>query len=423
MDVFANLSYNCVIVGGGAAGVSAAVGAAKAGASVLLIERNPYFGGQATHCSLPSYCGFFTQADPAEQAVGGIGQIVLDNLASIGFYNGPQRALRTGTCVIPIDAEATKYAFDKCLLDSNAHYLLHTRVVDVEIADGTVKAVICSTDRGRLKVRADVFVDASGEANLVAMAGGNYRASSGEGESQVATMMFRIGGVPVSADIHPYKVQEAILKAKAAGIGPLSKDLGIIIRMPGSSGDILSILADEKTDGLTPDSLTCSEISGRQQAWAYLEAFRRFLPGFEEAYLVQTGPKIGIRDTRHIVGEYTLTKEDVLEARRFPDAIARGAWYIEAHIEQGKPSVTKPIKDLSYFGIPLGCLKVTGLTNVWAGGRIISCDPVAFASIRVMGTSFATGHAAGVAAAIQSQNGRINAENVRNELRRQGGII
>ena len=149
--------YDCVVIGGGAAGVAAAVGAAKAGSSVLLIEKNPYFGGQATHCTLPSYCGFFTQADPTEQAVGGIGQIVLDNLSSIGFYDGPKRTLRTGTCIVPIDAEATKYALDQCMMDSAADYLLHTIVIDVEVEAGRVNAIICATDEGNIRVQAKLL--------------------------------------------------------------------------------------------------------------------------------------------------------------------------------------------------------------------------------------------------------------------------
>ena len=423
MELIKEIEYDCAVVGGGASGVAAAIGAAQTGVKTLLIERSPYFGGQATHANVPSYCGFFTQSDPPEQAVAGVGQMVLANLASLGFYQGPRKTARTGTHIVTLDAEAVKFAMDKCITASRADYLLHTAVISAEVVDGLVKSITCITDGGRLRIGAKSFVDASGEGNLVAMCGGGFKIGDGNGHMQVGTMMFRIGGVPLDVDINPFTIQEAILKGKDAGITPLGKDLGIIVRIPGKSGDVLGILADEEVDPLDVENLTKCEISGRKQAWAYLETFRRFLPGFENAYLVHSGPQFGVRDSRHIIGEYVLTGEEAISGRRFHDAIARGAWYCESHPEKGKPNISIPIKDLSYFHIPIGCLKVKNKQNLWAAGRIISCDSIAFASVRVMGTGFATGQAAGVAAALQAHKGVVDIEAVQKELIQQGAII
>jgi len=243
------------------------------------------------------------------------------------------------------------------------------------------------------------------------------------GHLQSGTMMLRIGGILPEANVHPDHVAEAVRSGKAAGIGPMTKELGTVIRSPGLSGDVMFILPDEGVNGLDTLSLTAAQMSARRQAWAYLETFRRFLPGCENAYIVQTGPKIGIRETRRIIGDYVLTAQDVLEARRFPGAIARGAWPVELHPEPGGPNVWQSIHDQSYYEIPLSCLNVHGVRNLWAAGRIISCDPVAFASVRVMGTCFATGHAAGVAAALSSRGLPADAELVRQELLRQKAII
>ncbi|MCK9910065.1 FAD-dependent oxidoreductase, partial [Microbacteriaceae bacterium K1510] len=123
------------------------------------------------------------------------------------------------------------------------------------------------------------------------------------------------------------------------------------------------------------------------------------------------------------VGEYTLTGADVLEAMRHEDAVARGGWPVELHPEPGSPNVWHPIKNQSYYDVPLRSIKVKGIDNLWAGGRTIDCDAMAFASARVMGTAFATGHAAGVAGSLFASKGQTDTSSVRAELLRQGAII
>lgn len=414
--------YDVVVVGGGAAGVGAAIGSAQTGAKTLLIDKNPYFGGAATHSSVLTYCGFFTQADPAEQIVGGVGQQVLDQLSKLGLYDGPKRTPRTGTSIVLLDPEITKYALDLCIQQSTVDPLLHATVMDVVEEDGKIRTITGFDDLGQFSVTAGAFVDASGEANLTSLTEQTVQIGDYEGRFQAATLMMRIGGVGAETDIHPDTVARAINQAKSANIEHLTKELGTIVRMP-SSQDMLAILVDEQTSGLSAFSLTKAEMSARRQAWAYLQAFRQFLPGFESAYLVQTGPKIGIRETRHIIGEETLTGDDVIAGRKRTDTIARGGWPVELHPEPGQPNVWQPIKDHSYYDIPLQTLQVKGMQNLWAAGRIISCDPIAFASVRVMGTAFATGHAAGVTAAIHADTGRPTLESVQKELRAQQAII
>jgi hypothetical protein len=321
-----------------------------------------------------------------------------------------------------LDPEITKLALDRCLVESKVEPLLHSRVIGVELDNEKVRSIECVNHNGKFVIHASAFVDASGEADLTALAGGTVRVGDHMGQFQSATLMVRIGGVPLDADIHPLSVNEAIKRAKASGIQPLTKELGTIIRMPGSN-DVLTILADESVNGLDSWDLTRAEISARAQAWAYMEAFKKYLSGFENAYLVQTGPQIGIRETRHIVGEYSLTGEDVMKGRRQRDAIARGGWPVELHTKPGEPNEWHRIADDSFYDIPLRSLKVNDLKNVWAGGRIIDCDYMAFASARVMGTAFATGHAAGIAAAIYVEKGIAESDMVRKELLKQGAIV
>ena len=415
------MQFDVVVAGGGAAGIAAAVGASRTGARTLLIERNPYFGGAATHSSVLVYCGFFAQKEPVEQVVGGVGGRVLEKLQALGVYEGPYRNPTSGNVIVLLDPEATKYALDTAVREADVVPRLHCQVIGAEVGRDGVQAIECFDHTGRFTVTAAAFVDASGEADLTAFAGGAVRVGDGEGRVQAGTLVMRIGGVGPGATLRRDTFYEAIVRAKQEGVASLTKEKGMVLRMPGS-GDVLAMFADEQVDGLDSASLTQAEMSARRQAWSYLGVFRRHVPGFEHAHLVQTGPAIGVRETRHIEGEYVLTGEDVLSGARQPDAVARGGWPVEIH-QPGAPAVYRQIRDKSFYEIPLRSLKVRGLANLWCAGRVMSCDPLAFASARVMGTAFATGHAAGVAAAHHAALRTVDAEAVRRELRDQGAFV
>ncbi|WP_231881846.1 FAD-dependent oxidoreductase [Anaerosporomusa subterranea] len=412
--------YDVVIVGGGSAGIAAAVGAAALGAKTLLIERSSFLGGQATNCSIPTYDGFFTRAEPSEQVVGGVGRQIIDKLS---MMNACQKPLRSpwGNVMLPVNNEAVKVALDACIEESGADFLLHTRVIGAEVSDGGITAVECVDDGGVFSIKAAAFVDASGECNLTAMARGGFFTPD-PADMQVGTLLIRFGGVSQGADLRPQCFKTAIASAKASGIGPLSKDSGFVMRVSGSN-DVIATLANERVNALDSASLTAAEIAARKQARAYLQALRQFLPGFEDAYINQTGPQLGIRETRHAIGEYVITGEDVVQARRHEDAVARGCWPVERHSNAGALAAYEWILNDSYYDIPLRSLKNKGLSNLWGAGRTVSCDLIAFASVRVMGTAFATGHAAGVAAALFAQKGYAEIAQVQAELVRQKAII
>ena len=350
--------YDVVVVGGGSAGIAAAVGAAAHGAKTLLIERSPFFGGQATNCSIPTYDGFFTRAEPYKQVVGGVGQQVIDKLS---MMNACQKPLRSpwGNVMLPVNNEAVKVALDACVEESGADFLLHTRVIGAKVIDGGITSVECVDDGGVFSINASAFVDASGECNLTAMAGGEV-STPDPVDMQVGTLLTRFGGVSHEADLRPQCFKTAIARAKASGISPLSKDSGFVMRVPDSN-DVIAILANERVNGLDSSSLTSAEIAARKQTRAYLQALRQFLPGFEDAYINQTGPQLGVRETRHTIGEYVITGEDVIQARRHEDAVARGCWPVERHTSAGSLAAYEWILNDSYYDIPLRALKNKGL--------------------------------------------------------------
>ena len=156
---------------------------------------------------------------------------------------------------------------------------------------------------------------------------------------------------------------------------------------------------------------------------ALIAALRTTVPGFERAWLAQTGPQIGVRETRHPAARDAVTRDDIVRGRHRADGIARGAWPIELHAEAGKP-VYEAVGGEGYFHVPLDALHAAGVDNLWYAGRVIGSDPMAYGSIRVMGTSFATGEAAGVAAAMTADTGLgPDAAAVRDRLLDCGALI
>ena len=174
---------------------------------------------------------------------------------------------------------------------------------------------------------------------------------------------------------------------------------------------------------LNAETLTACEMNTRAQCQEYVAAFRKYLPGMEHCRLVSSGYKLGIRDTRHLVGEHILTAEEVLGAVKQPDTIARGAWPCEMHTDINRMADYLWVKDDGYYDIPLRCLKSRSTANLWGAGRLVSADAVAFASVRVMGIGFATGQAAGVAAAFLAAGRGTPVSEIQAELRRQGACI
>jgi hypothetical protein len=217
------------------------------------------------------------------------------------------------------------------------------------------------------------------------------------------------------------QLREAIETAKARGIGPLSKDRSVIARLP-ISNDLCCYVVSEDYDPRDVRSIGAAERRGRQQAWVYLDILRS-LPGCEHAYLVATGPDFGTRESRHINAVYQLSWTDVTGGKRAADSIALGAWGAEWHDRATFASTFAAPPNGSAYEIPLHCLMSANTANLFAAGRTADADRMAGASVRVMGTAFATGQAAGAAAAMLADTGSVLPDGVRATLRAQGALI
>ena len=242
-----------------------------------------------------------------------------------------------------------------------------------------------------------------------------------DGAVNLGTLATRFGGIPRDVTVTADQLTAAIQAAKAAGRGPFSKDRSVLTRLP-ISADVVCYLASEDYDPRDVASQSAAERRGRQQAWAYLDVLRS-LPGCAGAYLASTGPEFGTRETRHIEAVHRLVWQEIVEGRPQPDSIALGAWGVEWHDRATMQSSFVYPPNKTAYEIPLRCLVSKDTANLFAAGRVVDADRQAGASLRVMGTAFATGQAAGVAAALLADQGKADSDRVRHVLHEQGALI
>ena len=413
--------YDVVIAGGGTAGVAAAVGAAQAGVKVLLVERNPYLGGEATHSGVGAFCGFYSCGENPVKVVAGVGDQILEEMKKLGPTIEYVVSV-TGNKNINFQPEYLKCAMDNLLEKKGVGCLLHARIVDARTVARKLQSVVCVDDAGMFTVEARVFVDASGDANLAHLAGAGTVWGGGDGMVQAATLPFRLSNVDTSKDMTPKAVEQAVVKAKEAGIPALTRERGFILRKEGS-GIVSVLLPSAIPAGMTAEELTRLERDTRRQVLSYVKALKTYMPGMENCELAVIGPSIGFRETRRLLGRETISTEDVLTRRKRLDGVARGGWKPEIHKSPDRMATYLEVSQGSYFDIPLGALQSADLDNLYGAGRIVSSDEAAFAAVRVMGTCFATGHAAGVAAACQAFDGKADIEKIRKELQNQGALV
>lgn len=413
--------FDVIVAGGGAGGLAAAVAAARTGARVLLVERYGFLGGAAANSLVLAYCGFFQKGETPVRAVEGIGAEVLRDLAELGQDVSAVRS-RSGNWIIMLDPEAVKFAFDRLCTKAAVTVLLHSRVTGIATAGEGIDSITLTDHAGSHEISASAFVDATGEATVCDLAGVEMSVDAARDDNvQPASMPIRIGGVAPNAVFDRKLLAQLIAAHNAGAVDMIPRaDGGVMMQLP-ASGDYWWMNIDLATDGLTGASLTHVEQQARREAWRNLALLRR-LPGFEKAYIAASGPQIGIRESRRPRSLQDLTGEELSRGARRQDGIGRAAWPIEVHEAPGRARFVDLGGD-GFADIPLDALRVTGKRNLFLAGRVAGADEAAYGSLRVMGTAFATGHAAGVAAAHCALGKELSVTVVRRELAKQGARI
>ena len=401
-----------LVIGGGSAGASAAIAAAQGGATTILVERYGFLGGTGT-AVLDTFYGYYTPGTVEKKVVGGIPDEVAAGLQARGVLLKRPNTYGAGAG-LTYDPEVLKVVWDDLVMQSGARVLLHTYFADLLKDGARVRGVVLGTKRGLRAVRASVIVDASGDADVVARAGGAFEDSGALGIAQSLTTTFKVINVDVDrASKFPKK--ELWARMALASDYELPRKEGSAHITPLHGVMVTNMTRVAGVDATDPDALSAAEREGRKQALEYLRFLRDQIPGYERAELGGLAVNIGVRETRRIRGEYWITKEDVLSAKKFQDSIAQCGAPIEEH-HAGGDTKWEYLPDGETVDIPYRALQPIGLENVLVAGRCLSASHEAHASIRSIGQCMAMGQAAGVAAALASRD-RSSRDSSRGDVR------
>ncbi len=404
-----------LVVGAGPAGVSAALAAARAGARTVLVEAGSVFGGMWT-LGMQTHATCFH--DGQKVIVGGIVREIIDWLAGLGVAETPEEnvARNPKGYALAFDPEFMKCVLDEMIASAGVRPLLHTSCVGAMVEGDRVAGIITESKSGRRAIRAGVTVDCTGDADVAFFAGApTLKGRESDGKCQPVTVTFILADVDFErvvawADSHPEEREAIDREVRRTGevSTPMRIRLGARQVQPGVTyHNVTRVL---NVDITRAEDLTRAEMEGRRQVMEIVRYYRRRIPGFERCRLQAIAPSLGLRESRRIVGEYTLTADDVLAARHFPDGIARQNYYIDVHnpdgegLERGRNTRGRPPIG-SFYEVPFRCLTPKGREQLLVAGRCLSADREALGSARVTVCCAQMGEAAGLAAAWAVQRG------------------
>ena len=383
-------NYDVIVVGGGPAGCGAAIAAGRAGAKVLLIEQMNCLGGMWTS-------GFVNPMFDHENKRGLIKEL-RETFQAQNLWGG-----LWNKC---FDYETMKLTLESMAEEAGVTLLYYTTCIDVEKAENRVTGVVVENIGGRTLYRGKVIIDATGDARVAADAGAEFRLGSDEdGSCQALTLMFLVRLVPEkyrAGKMFYEQIQNAFDKEGAGNSAPYT--MPFIIPIPGSDMAVVQYTHMRGCDVLSAEDLTKATVEGRRQANLAVHALRTYDEDFKDFVLIQTAPMLGVRESRRIVGEYTLTVQDLISGAQFEDGVTTATFNIDIH-EPG--NVTQTCQKVQPYQIPYRCMIPKGLDGLLVAGRCISGDHVAMASYRVTSNCTEMGEAAGYAAyesVVQNKN-------------------
>ena len=422
-----------LVVGAGSAGCSAAIAARASGVGeVMLVERYGFPGGTSTQM-LDTFYGFFTPGEHPRKVVGGIPDQVVNALDTVGAVFLRPNTYGAGTGV-NYNPERLKLVWDNLLAEAGVRVLLHATLVAAEHGPGgELEGVVISTRSGFFRIRARLFIDASGDADLCHHAGVAYEKAGDIEPAQTMTTTFRMSNVDLAA----YEaaggkkmLKEKMAAAVESGAHPLPRKDGSLHAM-NAAGCISTVAV--RVANLDPtdfQQLGEAEREGRRQAFVYEKFFQQEVPGFANSHIIGLSHHIGVRETRRVYGEYRLTREDCMNVARFDDRVLLCGAPIEDHrpaVGGGDETAWAYVPGGAAYDVPYRTLVPLGIDNLWVAGRCFSATHDAHASCRSMAQTMAMGQAAGTAAALafEAQCGAraIPITQLQDRLRASGAVL
>ena len=409
-----------LVAGGGSAGCAAAVTAARLGLHTILVEEMPFLGGMSTGGCVGTYCGFYykERSGSLRALVGGLPAEIESTLRARGHAYGPIPFKETAA--VPYVPWGVKLLLEE--LSRGERLLgvrLHTKLTHVVVEDRSIRGVAVHGRGGRSALRARVYIDATGDAELARLA----RVRTYKGDAiQYPSMMFTMQNVAMQEALPALSKLPALiaehfererLPRRGGNLIPTLRPGEVLVAMSRIDLD------GRPVDGSDDFEISYGEMEGRVQAARLADFLRRYMPGFSNAFVSDSAPRLGIRETRRAEGEYALSRDDVLGARKFEDGIGRAAWPIERHIAGGE-TAWEFLEPGTWYTIPYRCLVARGVENLLVAGRCVSAEPDAFASVRVIGPCMLEGQAAAFAARLACKGdlavGTIDVDRLRSDL-------
>ena len=422
--------YDVLVLGGGIAGSMAAIAASRAGAETLLIEQNGFLGGMLTAAGVGPMMTFHAGQ---QQVVRGLTGELIERMKAVGASPGHLFDTTGYTyTVTPFDADMMKTVLEQMLIEAGGTVLYHTMFVDADCEEGRIASIRVCNKAGLSSFQAGVFVDASGDADLAFRAGVPCRQGREKDRlCQPMSMMFKVAGVDTKkvreyirehVDEFPSLNGDASLideknssrlsiggftrrfeQARQEGRITFDRENFLFFETNNPGEVIVNTSRVQGYDPTDPFDLSRAEVEGRRQV-SELQLFMRTLPGFENAQTVSVGSCIGVRSSRQIAGNYTLTREDVEKFTCFETSIAYCGYPVDIHSPKAGEGPghfrMDYFKQGRFYGIPYECLVQSSVRNLIVAGRCISATFEAQAGIRTTPTLGAVGHAAGAAAAL-----------------------
>jgi len=432
-------AYDVIVMGGGVSGSIAATAAARCGARTLLVEEQGFLGGSLTAMGVGPMMSFHNNA--GEQLVRGLPQELIERLQRRNASPGhiPDTTTYCST-VTPFDSEALKIEFETMLLESGGEILYHTQLAAVLRENARIRQVVVCNKSGLTALTAKVFIDSTGDGDLASRAGAAFQLGrESDHVSQPMTMNLKLGNVDTVA-IREYALAhpEDFLWAHGVEIGrerlrtspcislagflgawnaarkrgeiDIPRDQVLFFETPTPGVVIVNTSRVLGLDATDPFQLSRAEMLGRTQCAQIFAFLKRECAGFAHAIQMDTAPKIGVRESRHIHGLYQITAEDLIEERAFPDAIAMGGYPIDVHSPTGDNTNSVHLRPSISYQIPLRSLLVAEPANLVVVGRCISSTHQASGAFRVTPIAMAIGQAGGTVAALAAGGGGVPAE-------------